>query len=75
MARRLQKRIDEATADGGPAGFVFGRSGFGPGGFSSSTVFIRGDVFDATSTEVRSDDQRGPDDHGDPWARELGSGR
>jgi len=75
VVRRLQKRIDEATAAGGPAGFVFGRSGFGPGGFSSSTVFIRGDVFDTTSSEVRRDDQRGPDDHGDPWARELGSGR
>lgn len=75
VVRRLQKRIDEATTAGGPAGFVFGRGGFGPGGFSSSTVFIRGDVFDATSTEVRGDGPSGPDDHGDPWARELGSGR
>jgi UPF0716 protein FxsA len=77
IASRLRRRVDAAAATGGPAGFVFSRSsGFGPGGFSSTTVFVRGDVFDTTGAEADPVDRGpGPDDRGDPWARELGGGR
>ncbi|MEZ5142582.1 MAG: FxsA family protein [Acidimicrobiales bacterium] len=73
LVGRLQRRLDLASESGGSAGYVFTRSGgFGPGGFGTSTVFIRGNVVDTTATDARGADG---DDPGDPWTRQLGPGR